>query len=109
MPRVFSGLVICDEEVREKGRMLSHNAPHLHARILEPFDFSFSPADIDGNVSAVSKSIFLEWNRGIRLTDVHGWGERDISFWIPAGRDLSWAIDKLLSSYTEQARKEERR
>ena len=108
--RHYEGFVICDHNVPHRGKMMTWNMPFYQVRILEdepvtPLRFEELKASFE---EPSFKTVMLEWKRGLIL-DRSPYHDREIDFWVPAGESVTWAIDKLLSSYTEQARKERAR
>jgi len=103
----YKGYVVCDHNIPQRGKMMSWNTPFFQQRILE--DEPFVPTKVKDLKSAYEeitmKSVTLEWKRGLIL-DRSPYHDKEIDFWVPAGESVAWAVDKLLSSYTEQARKE---
>lgn len=108
--RHYAGFVICDHNIPQRGKMMTWNMPFYEQRILEDEPLMPTrPEDLNASLEKITyKSMALEWKRGLIL-DRSPYHDKEIDFWVPAGESVAWAIDKLLSSYTEQARKERAR
>ena len=108
--RHYEGFVVCNDNIPQRGKMMTWSAPFYQQRILEiepisPVSHKMLKAGFD---DLTYKSVMLEWKRGL-VIERSPYHDKEIDFWVPAGESVAWAIDKLLSSYTEQARKERAR
>ena len=109
--RRYEGFVICDERVQWRGKFMTYKAPFFDMKIIEDFvPTRQEPKNLQQLWEQETyKSIRLHWVRGIVFPHptIEAFDQR-IDFWVPSDKDFKWGFDRLLNSYTEKARREEK-